>query len=110
VGAGLELAVAEVGHGPMLHADRWLLVGSTMVVLGALALIQFASNPDASDVGRYITTTRLAGIPFLAVIGFLSELEPHWVVLGVLGVCVAQLVADMSSAEPARKAQAKENG
>jgi hypothetical protein len=41
--------------------------------------------------------SRLIGIPFLIVIGFLSALEPSWVGLGVFGICVAELVADMSA-------------
>lgn len=98
-GAGLERAVADAGHGPMPGSDRWLLVGSVMVVLGALALIQFASAKSETVAGRNITTSRLLGIPFLMVIGFLGDLKPEWVVLGVLGVCVAELVSDLASSE-----------
>jgi hypothetical protein len=97
-GAAVERAIAEVGHGPMPGPDRWLLVGAAMVVFAALALIQFASTPGEDDLGRNITLSRLAAIPFLALIGFFADLEPQWVVLGVLGICVAQLVSDMSSA------------
>jgi len=100
-GAGLERAVADAGHGPMPAPDRWLLVGSVMVVLGALALIQFASARSETVVGRNIITSRLLGIPFLMIIGFLGDLQPEWVVLGVLGVCVAELVSDLASSESA---------
>lgn len=92
---GLERAVSEAGHGPMPGADRWLLVGSVSVVLASLALIQYASNFERLP-GRHITTTRLIGIPFLVVVGFLGALEAQWVVIGVVGICTAQLIADMS--------------
>lgn len=92
---GLERAVSEAGHGPMPGADRWLLVGSVSVVLAALALIQFAST-YAGSPGRQIAITRLIGIPFLVLVGFLGALEAQWVVIGVIGICAAQLVADMT--------------
>lgn len=96
-GAGLEKAVADAGHGPMPGSHRWLLVGSVAFVYAALALIQFASSNDLELRGRAIVLGRLIGIPLVLVIGFLSELEPQWVVLGVLGVSVAQLVSDLSA-------------
>jgi hypothetical protein len=43
-----------------------------------------------------ISITRLSGIPFLVLVGFLGSLAAQWVVIGVLGICAAQLVADMS--------------
>jgi hypothetical protein len=79
----------------MPGADRWLLVGSVIVVLAALALIQFAST-FARSPGRHITFTRLTGIPFLVLVGFLSALEAQWVVVGVVGTCASQLIADMT--------------
>lgn len=96
---GLERAVSEAGDGPMPGTDRWLLVGSVIVVLAALALIQFASTFTRSP-GRHIIFTRLTGIPFLVLVGFLSALEAQWVVVGVVGICAAQLVADMTEVAP----------
>ena len=96
---GLERAVSEAGDGPMPGTDRWLLVGSVIVVLAALALIQFASTFTRSP-GRNIVFTRLTGIPFLVLVGFLSALEAQWVVVGVVGICAAQLVADMTEVAP----------
>jgi low temperature requirement protein LtrA len=93
--AGLERAVIGAGQGPMSGSDRWLLVGSVSVVLGSLALIQFASTFSGSP-RRLISITRLSGIPFLVLVGFLGSLAAQWVVIGVLGICAAQLVADMS--------------
>lgn len=98
-GVGIEIAVAESGHGPMPSPERWLLVGSVVVVFLALALIQVAATPDPSSPGRQIISARLLGVPFLLIIGLLSDLEAQWVAGGVLGVCVAQLIADMSSPE-----------
>jgi len=92
---GLERAVSEAGHGPMPSSDRWLLVGSVGVVLAALALIQFASTFTRSP-GRPIAIMRLTGIPFLVLIGFLTTLEAQWVVIGIIGICATQLVADMT--------------
>jgi low temperature requirement protein LtrA len=103
VGAALERAVAYAGHGPMPGEDRWLLVGSVMVVFAALALIQFASTNRQPDARADIAVSRLLGIPFLIVIGLLADLSPEWVVFGVLGVCVAELVADLSFASKASR-------
>jgi low temperature requirement protein LtrA/predicted GNAT family acetyltransferase len=97
--AALEQAIVGAGQGPMPASDRWLLVGSIAAVFAALAMVQFASTEKESALGRNITIGRLAGTPFLLLIGFLSTLEAQWVVLGVFGVCVAQLVADVSSTQ-----------
>jgi low temperature requirement protein LtrA/predicted GNAT family acetyltransferase len=97
--AALERAIIGAGQGPMPGSDRWLLVGSVAAVYAALAMVQFASSAKESVSGRNITVGRLAGIPFLVLVGLLSSLEAQWVVLGVFGICVAQLVADMSSAQ-----------
>lgn len=94
----MEIAVAESGHGPMTTSDRWLLVGSVAFVMLSLALIQTAAIPDA-PLRDQIVVSRLAAVPFLLVIGFLSGLEAQWVAIGVLGVCIAEVVADISGAE-----------
>jgi low temperature requirement protein LtrA len=99
-GVAMEIAVADSGHGPMAASDRWLLVGSVIVVFCSLALIQLAAIPDSSNPGRRIISTRLLGLPFLLVIGLFGDLEAPWVAGGVLGVCVAELVADMSASTP----------
>lgn len=75
---------------------RWLFVGSVAVVFGALALIQLAATPERTDPERQIVVSRVLGIPFLLVIGLLGDLEAQWIVVGVLGVCVAELIADMT--------------
>jgi low temperature requirement protein LtrA len=92
---GLERAVSEAGHGPMPGADRWLLVGSVSMVLAALALIQFASTFTRSPA-RHIAITRVTGIPFLVLVGFLGALDAQWVVIGVIGICAAQIIADLT--------------
>ena len=97
-GVAVERAVAEAGHGPMSDPDRWLLVGSVALAFGAMALIQLASNTAASVLGRTIILARAIGIPILAVLGLMSDLEPQWLVLGVLGLCVAQVLSDMVAA------------
>jgi hypothetical protein len=81
----------------MPSPERWLLLGSVVVVFGALALIQLAATPDRASPGRQIVFARLLGVPFLLIMGLLSNLEAQWVAGGVLGVCVAELIADMSS-------------
>jgi low temperature requirement protein LtrA len=90
----LEIAVAQAGRGPMPALARWLFVGSVAVVFGAFAMIQLAATPERTDPERQIVVSRLMGIPFLLVIGFLGGLEAQWIVVGVLGVCVAELIAD----------------
>lgn len=95
----LERAIHESGHGHMHAMDRWFLVGSAAVVLGAMALIQFASSGGPDDErSRAIVLTRLLGIPVLALLGLLGSAEPQWIVVGVLGLAVAQLVGDISVA------------
>lgn len=94
-GVAMEIAVAEAGHGTMPGSDRWLLVGSVAFVLLCLAVIQSAAITDR-PMQDQIVVSRLAGIPFLLLIGLLAGLEAHWVALGVLGVCVAELIADLS--------------
>jgi hypothetical protein len=93
----LEIAVAQAGRGPMQAPARWLFVGSVAVVFAAFALIQLAATPEPTDPERQIVVSRLLGIPFLFVIGFLGGLEAQWIVVGVLGVCVAELIADKTS-------------
>jgi low temperature requirement protein LtrA len=98
-GVGIEIAVARSGQGPMPSPERWLLVGSVIFVFLALALIQMAAIPDPASSGRQIVLARILGVPFLLIIGLLSDLEAQWVAGGVLGVCVAELIADMSSSD-----------
>ncbi len=96
VGISFELAIEEVGHGGMEAEARWLLVGAAIAALAAMAAIQFAAGTDPRL--RETASHRLLGIPFLVIVGLLGGLEPGWVVFGVLGVCVAVLVADLSRA------------
>ncbi len=98
LGVGLEVAVTDAGNGPMAGSHRWLLVGSAAVALGSMALIQYASSADPGGVARReITFNRLAGIPFLLLIGLLGSAESQWIAIGVFGVCVAEVVADLSA-------------
>ncbi len=94
LGAGLEVAVAEAGHGPMPGAERWLLVGAAAVVLFSLAAIQFASSQP--EILMSVVQTRLLGVPLVLILGLFASAESQWITLGVLGICAAQLVADFS--------------
>jgi low temperature requirement protein LtrA len=93
----MERAVSDAGHGVMPTADRLLLVGSVSAVLASLALIQKASTAEGTIQSRSVIMSRLIGIPFLLAIGFLASLEPQWVATGVLGVCVAEIISDMTA-------------
>jgi low temperature requirement protein LtrA len=95
-GVTLEIAVLRSGEGPMPGPARWLFVGSVAVVFAALATIQLAATPERTNPERQIVVSRLLGIPFLLVIGLFAELEAQWIVAGVLGVCVAELIFDKS--------------
>lgn len=97
-GVAIEHAIIEAGHGPMPDTDRWLLVGSVAVSFACFALIHLASSSVESR-DRTLIYSRLLGIPFLLIVGLLSGLDAQWVALGVLGVCVAEVIADMSSAD-----------
>lgn len=96
MGVAIELAVAEASHGHMPSEARWLLVGSVAACFAALALIQYASMAPGEPASQNIVISRLAGIPVLLVMG-LFPLGSPWAMLGVLGICVAELVADMAS-------------
>jgi hypothetical protein len=72
------------------------LVGAVIVALSAMALIQLASlSHPMGSLNRAISLNRLAVLPALLVIGVVGRLGPLMVVLGVLGICVAVLIADM---------------
>jgi low temperature requirement protein LtrA len=94
VGAGLEVAVGDAGHGPMPGPDRWLLAGAVAAALASLALIQIASM--RTEVRMGIVVSRLLGIPFVLLLGLIASVEPQWIAAGVLGICAAEVVADMS--------------
>jgi low temperature requirement protein LtrA len=96
-GVALEHAVTEAGHGPMHSSDRWLLVGSVALSFASFAIIHLASG-QVDETGRALIYSRLLGIPVLGLIGLLSGLEAQWVALGVLGVCVAEVVSDLAAA------------
>jgi low temperature requirement protein LtrA len=95
----LERAINEAGHASMHTSDRWFLVGTAAVVLGSMALIQFASSEGPDDRRtRGIVINRLVGIPAVLLLGLFSSPEPQWMVIGVLGVTVAELVGDITVA------------
>jgi low temperature requirement protein LtrA len=92
----MERAIEEAGHGSMGAPDRWFLVGSAAFALASMALIQFASSEGPEDIRtRGIVLNRLLGIPVLLLLGLLSSPEPQWMVIGVLGIGVAEIVGDL---------------
>ncbi|HEU5113697.1 MAG TPA: low temperature requirement protein A [Acidimicrobiia bacterium] len=96
VGVALDQAILSAGAGPMPPAQRWLLLGGVALALVCLAILQIASlNYSKESVNRVIAINRLAGVPFLALIGLLVQADPVWVLAGATGVCVAVLAADM---------------
>ena len=96
VGVALDQAILSAGAGPMPPAQRWLLLGGVALALVCLAILQIASlSYSKESVNRVIAINRLAGIPFLALIGLLVQADPVWVLAGATGVCVAVLAADM---------------
>jgi low temperature requirement protein LtrA len=105
LGVALDHAVSAAGHGGMDQGHRWLLVGAVMIALGAMALIQVASltHPKGS-LNRAIARNRLAALPFLILIGILGDPGPLLVVLGVVGVCVGVVIADMTAWDRADQA------
>lgn len=94
VGVALEIAVTEA-DGALSSAGRWLFVGSVASVFASLAVIQLAATPDRSSPERLIVVSRVLGVPILLLLGLLGDLETPWIAGGVLGVCIAELIADM---------------
>lgn len=93
----MERAIEEAGHGAMPGTDRWLLMGSASVVLGAMALIQHTSTSQPEDLkSRGITLNRLLGIPFLLLLGLFTSPGSHWLLLGVFGIGIAELIGDLA--------------
>jgi low temperature requirement protein LtrA len=107
LGVALDHAVFEAGESGMEPSHRWLLVGAVMVALSAMALIQVASltHPKGS-LNKAIAIDRLAALPFLLLLGSLGDPGSLLVVLGVLVICVAVLIADMTAWDRAGEAAA----
>lgn len=92
----MERAIEESGHGSMAAPDRWFLVGSAAFALVSMAIIQFASSGGPEDLlSRGIVLNRLLGIPVLLLLGLLTSPEAQWMLIGVLGVGVAEIVGDL---------------
>ena len=97
VGVALDDAILTAGEESMHTAQRWLLVGGVALALVCMAVIQMASiSQKPGKVNRAIAINRLAGVPFLALIGLLVQADPLWVLVGATGVLVAVLAADMA--------------
>jgi len=97
VGVALDQAILSAGEEPMLTAQRWLLVGGVALALVCMAVIQIASiGQSPQTLNRAIAINRLAGVPFLALIGLLVQADPLWVLVGATGVLAAVLTADMA--------------
>jgi low temperature requirement protein LtrA len=93
----LERGIDDAGHASMHLGDRWLLVGSAAVVLASMALIQFASSEGPDDRRtRGIVVNRLLGIPAVLLLGLFTSPEPQWMIVGILGVAIAELVGDIA--------------
>ena len=109
LGVSLEVAVSEAGHGAMPGPERWLFVGSVAFAFAAMALIQESSlSHPLLAINRAIAYNRLAAIPFLVFIGMLGNLEAQWVAFGVFGVCVAEVVGDLTLTAQSRVLQDEE--
>lgn len=92
----MERAIEEAGHGSMAAPDRWFLVGAAAFALASLALIQYASSGGREDItSRGIVLNRLLGIPMLVLLGLLTSPESQWMLIGVLGIGVAELIGDL---------------
>ncbi len=100
LGVALELVVENAGEGPMPDVARWLLVGATAVAFGSMALVQFSTLTVQTDrPTRAVVMNRLLGVPVLLGLGFVPEIEPMWLALGVLVVCVGEILADWRAAD-----------
>lgn len=97
LGVSLETAVNEAGHGAMPAPERWLFVGSVAAAFASMALIQESSlsHPHLA-INRAIAFNRLAAIPFVLLIGLFGGVDSMWITIGVFGVCIAEVVADLT--------------
>ncbi len=67
------------------------------MALAAMAVIQHTSTSEPEDVrSRGITLNRLLGIPVLLLLGLLSDPESQWLMIGVFGIVLAELVGDLT--------------
>lgn len=100
LGVSIEIAIVAADHGHEYHdAERWLLVGSVALALGAMAAIQVASvRSDQERVRRLVIISRLVGIPLLLVVGLIPGIGPVWTMALVTAVCSGEIIADLAAA------------
>ena len=100
LGVSIEIAIVAADHGHEYHdAERWLLVGSVALALGAMAAIQVASvRSDQERVRRLVIISRLVGIPLLIVVGIIPGIGPVWTMALVTAVCSGEIIADLAAA------------
>ncbi len=100
LGVSIEIAIVAADHGHEYHdAERWLLVGSVALALGAMAAIQVASvRSDQERVRRLVIISRLVGIPLLIVVGLIPGIGPVWTMALVTAVCSGEIIADLAAA------------
>ncbi|MEN8114699.1 MAG: low temperature requirement protein A [Actinomycetota bacterium] len=101
-GVSVEHAIIGADHGHEYHAaERWLLVFSVALALGAMAAIQTASVREGREELRQAAIrARLVGIPVVLVIGLIPGLNAVWTMVLVALVCTGEVVADLIAANP----------
>lgn len=107
----MERGIAEAGHGTMPTPDRWFLVGAAAVALASMALIQYASSGGPDDTrSRGVVLNRVLGVVVVLLFGLVFATEPQWMLIGLLGIGVAQLIGDMVVAASAESNERVEVG
>lgn len=101
-GIGLEFLVAQ--EGPSL---RWIAVGGIAVALVSMSILQVATVRDEMQLGRALTTIRIAGATVVLAIGFMSSGWASNAILAALAVvCFAQIGLDLFMQERSSATQA----
>ncbi|MEN8235710.1 MAG: low temperature requirement protein A [Actinomycetota bacterium] len=101
-GVSVEHAIVGADHGHEYHAaERWLLVFSVALALGAMAAIQTASVREGREGLRQAAIrARLVGIPIVLIIGLIPGLGAVWTMALVVLVCTGEVITDLVAANP----------
>ncbi|REJ76874.1 MAG: hypothetical protein DWQ36_16325 [Acidobacteria bacterium] len=99
LGVGFKKAV---GHDPDVAAStaHWLLTGSLALVFASVAVLDWVTERDESQMDDAARVWMRAGsVVVVLAIGIVGAITANWVILALIAaVCVAQVMADLAIA------------